>query len=494
LVLAAAARSPNWGLGPAGWPGFAYNSQHAATSAVPAQSLVRIKWSTPVDLQPPYSGSELLIHYGSPVITPKNTVVIPVKTVAGGGFRVEARHGLDGSLVWSLDTDYIVPPHNWFPECGPTLTPAGAVAIPASGGTVLLRANADTAGGASTRLVFFGASNYAADPATYDANVCINTPITTDRNGTLYFGFVVLGPTPINLQSGIARVTSDGVGAWVSATAAANDPNVVQVPNNCAPALGFTQGVLYVGARTGWAGGYLLCLDSATLSTVSKMHCVDPLTANDALLYDDGTASPTVTPDGQVFYGVLDNPLGSNHLRGWLLHFDAKLTHTLPPGAFGWDHTPSIVPRAGVPSYTGSSPYLLLTKYNNYVEGGGDGVNKVGVLDPGATQTDPVSGITVMREIMTIAGPTPDPGNIGPSSPNAVREWCINSAAVDWLGHAGLVNNEDGKLYRWDFTTNALTEVVTLTSGLGEAYTPTVIGPDGTVYAINNATLFAVGQ
>jgi hypothetical protein len=35
---------------------------------------------------------------------------------------------------------------------------------------------------------------------------------------------------------------------------------------------------------------------------------------------------------------------------------------------------------------------------------------------------------------------------------------------------------------------------VRLTSGIGEAYTPTVVGPDGTVYAINNATLFAVGR
>jgi hypothetical protein len=33
-----------------------------------------------------------------------------------------------------------------------------------------------------------------------------------------------------------------------------------------------------------------------------------------------------------------------------------------------------------------------------------------------------------------------------------------------------------------------------LTTGVSEAYTPTAIGVDGTVYAINNAILFAVGQ
>ena len=55
--------------------------------------------------------------------------------------------------------------------------------------------------------------------------------------------------------------------------------------------------------------------------------------------------------------------------------------------------------------------------------------------------------------------------------PNAVREWCINSAAVDPFTKSVLANNEDGKLYRWDLTSNTLSETNTLTSGLGEAYT-----------------------
>lgn len=97
-----------------------------------------------------------------------------------------------------------------------------------------------------------------------------------------------------------------------------------------------------------------------------------------------------------------------------------------------------------------------------------------------------------MQDVLTILGPTPDAEQF-PAYPNAVREWCINTAAVDPFTKAVLAGSEDGKLYRWDLTTNSFTEAVTLTAGLGEAYTPTVVGPDGHVYAINNATLFAVG-
>src|SRR5205085_714063 len=100
-------------------------------------------------------------------------------------------------------------------------------------------------------------------------------------------------------------------------------------------------------------------------------------------------------------------------------------------------------------------------------------------------------GATIMKEILTIAGVTPDE-EFG-SFPGAVREWCINTGVVDPATDSVLVNSEDGRLYRWNLGSNTLTEVVTISAGLGEAYTPTLIGPGGIVYAINNATLFAVG-
>jgi hypothetical protein len=200
-----------------------------------------------------------------------------------------------------------------------------------------------------------------------------------------------------------------------------------------------------------------------------------------------------VAPDGRVYYGFLEAPFGSNASRGWLMPFDSLLVSTGAPGAFGWDNTPSVVPVSAVPGYSGSSPYLLMCKYNFYASpGGGDGVNKIAVVDPNQTQIDSYSGTTVMKEIRVLANPTPDM-NYRPTYPNAVVEWCINTAVVDPASFSVLAGAEDGKLYRWHLGSNTFTETVVLTAGLGEAYTPTMCGPDGQVYAINNATLFAVG-
>ena len=475
------------------WPGLGRDAQHSAVATVTGQRPLHVRWSTPVDLAPQYSGDSLLIHYGSPLVTRRNTVIVTVKTGATDGFRLEGRRGDTGALVWSETTDYALPPHNWVPSVGPVLARGRTVLFPGAGGTVLRRSRPDRATGSVRRYAFYGIASYDADPATFAATVKVTTPLTADARGNVYFGFTALAGAPLGLQSGVARLSRSGKGTWIAAAVAAGDPTIGQVPYGAAPALSLDGRQVYVAvhASAGTSAGYLVVLDSATLAPLGRVRLRD---AKDptllARLADDGTASPTVGPDGDVYFGVL--PATANHLRGWMLHFSADLQTTKTPGAFGWDDTPSIVPSVAVASYAGGSPYLLLTKYNDYAGAGGTGQNRMAILDPFATMVDPISGATVMQEVLTVVGPTPDADF--PANPLAVREWCINTAAVDPLTRSAFVNNEDGKLYRWDLVTGTLADEVVLTPGLGEAYTPTLIGPDGTIYAINNATLFAVDE
>ena len=479
--------------GPA-WSGFAHDAQHSAQSVVATQSLIRIAWQTPVDLAPQFlPGNVLLAHYGSPVITANNTVIVPVKTGATGGFRVEARSGSNGGLIWSADIDYILPPHQWTPSFNPALSSAGRLFVPAAGGKLLLRDNADAATGSLQTAVFYGAAVYAAAPAQLDASVFINTPVTIDSQGNAFFGFIANAGNPAGLRSGIARLAADGSGRWAAASDLATDAAISKMATNCAPALSPDGSTLYVAVNIASVSGTvqrgsLLALDSTSLALKSRVALVDPQARVPARVSDDSTASPTVGPDGDVYYGVLEANFGTHNGRGWLLHFDATLGTTKTPGSFGWDDTASIVPVAMVPSYRGSSSYLLATKYNNYGGvGTGDGLNRMAVLDPNDAQAEAISSVAVMREVLTILGPTPE--SVGAT---AVKEWCVNTVAVDPLGSAVLVNSEDGYLYRWDLRSNSFTQRIQLTGGIGEAYTPTAIGADGAVYAVNTAVLFSI--
>src|SRR5262245_23418733 len=63
------------------WYGYGHDAQHTAVGAIASQDLVRIAWSTAVDLAPQYTQSgALLTHYGSPVVSTNNAIVFPVKT------------------------------------------------------------------------------------------------------------------------------------------------------------------------------------------------------------------------------------------------------------------------------------------------------------------------------------------------------------------------------------------------------------------------------
>lgn len=486
MGVCAAMLAPHAAAQTGAWLTHSHDEQHTALSTVQSQPFSKIHWHTPVDLFPP--GGTIFIHYGSPLVTAANTVIVPVKT-GTNSFRVEAHNGATGKRLWTQNTGYQAPGASFVPGMGPTIS-GNQLFVPDIAGRVLVRQNPDLAKGSVTRLYFYGAKNYRKNPTAYKQNVQIDTPLTTDAAGNLYFGFLVLGPTPLNLQSGVARIAPNGTGTWVAAASASGDPSISQVAISCAPALSTDGRVLYVAVDNG-SYGYLLALNSTTLALVNRVRLSDPSSGLDASLFDGSSAAPTVGPDGDVYFGVLENPFPNHNDRGWLLHYSSDLSQTKIPGSFGWDDTASIVPASLVSSYHGSSSYLLMTKYNNYGGvGTGDGHNRIAILDPNAIENDPVIPSTkVMKEVITILGVTPDP-----NYPGGVKEWCINAAAVDPFTKSILANSEDGKLYRWDLTSNTLSEVITLSTGIGEAYTPTVIGSDGTAYAINFAVLNAVGH
>ena len=178
--------------------------------------------------------------------------------------------------------------------------------------------------------------------------VQISTPLTADRLGNIYFGFTVApGTNPAGLVSGIAKVSYSGAGTWTSAVALTGDGNANQVALNCAPALNTTEMIVYVATSNGaeFGYGYLTSMTAAKLTPISHAALFDPATGDAATVSADSSASPVVGPDGDVYYGVLETPCcTSHHDRGWLLHFNSKLTTRQDPwfirlGRYGVGHS-----------------------------------------------------------------------------------------------------------------------------------------------------------
>jgi len=602
------------------WNNFGGNAQHTDVAQVAAQPIDHLLWEVPLDLAP--WGA---IHYGDPIFTANNVVVVPIKVTWGANnqgltnFFEVGINDVTGALLWStaptgsitgatnvgntivittnntnglvsgdsvtigdmngdtaantgssnktfvisnvtsnsftLDnvtgngtytgggmwvlststsasTSYIEPSYSWLPPDQAAYDPiSDRVYFPGPGGTIDYISNPDTATGVVTpvQVAFYGTSNYTANESAYNASIYINTPLTVDTLGNVYFGYEVTGSNPSGItKGGIARISASGAVTYESAFAAADTDG--QTPTDdgnwtaalgSAPALSNDGSMLYIGVDDGGyslsSGGehnsYLVGLNSTTLAPVYSVHLLDPTTGsgvpssgvqttgNGAGLIDQSSASPMVAPDGSVFFGVFGyNYDGS---RGSLLHFSGSLATEYAPGAFGWDDTASIIPTSMVPSYTGTSAYLILSKYNNYDVGGtdgGNGVNEIAILDPYATQPDPNydpeptgQPMQVMKQIMTLASPSPDKNAINSGYQDGVREWCTNGTAVDPATDSIFVNNEDGYTYQWNLGTNTITNAVEVTKGYGVPYTPTAISPNGEVFSDNGGTLFALG-
>ncbi len=471
------------------WAGYAGNAQHTAQAPARARALLHVHWTAALDKAPQGNGAISLAHYASPMFTAGGTLLLAVKEAPVNGWHVHAR-AFGFGMLWRMTTDYILPPHDWAPAFPMAITPQNIVYAAAAGGTIMRREAADAADGRRTRIAFYDIAAFWANAAAMTQSVMIDTPITADAAGNVYFGFVASAPNPAGLSSGIARISASGQGAWISAAHAAGDATMTQVAMGCAPALSPDGTTVYIALSNG-AAGALVGLDAATLAPKYKALLLDPASGAGAWISDDSSASPTVGPDGDIYYGVLENPYPAHNDRGWLLHFDATLRRAKTPGSFGWDETASVVPASAIPSYHGTSAYLLMTKDNNYRGiGTGDGRNRIAIVDPASASADPVlPAVPVMRSVEALLDPTPVPGAAG-----ATYAWCVNSAVVDTASGTVFAGSEDGMLYRWDLAANALTQSVQLTQPGPQAYAPSVVGPNGLIFAIANGTLYAAGR
>jgi hypothetical protein len=477
-------------------PTFAGNAQHTGFYNVPAQHLQRVCWSTSINLH----NTGAYTHYGAPLITPANTVVVPIKTT--NGFQICAFEAPTGRLKYTLLTDYAIPPADWGPVYQPVLASAESgirLYYAGAGGTVYSIDNpdSDTPGDPVQQCFYADLGTYYSNATTFARNTYINTPLTADATGAVFFGFRVLTnapPAPPGLTNGgFARIDSAGNATFVLATVIANDTRIGRPAQNSAPALSNDGATLYVCVKgtNSDSVSYLVGLDPMTLATKYRVQLVSPGPGALSIL-DNSTASPVVGPDGDVFFGVY-----GNFGHGYGLHFSPDLSTQMPPAAFGWDNTLAIVPTNMIPTYSGTSTYLLFSKYNNYAGKTGNGVNCMALLDPHATQLDPhpsPNPTIEMREVLTVIGCTPDSEYQSATYPIAVREWCINTAAVNPATQSVFAPSEDGRLYRWNLALNSLTEVITLGTGLGAPYVPTVVGPDGIIYTLNGGKLFSLGN
>ena len=82
---------------------FGGDAQHTGLYSAPAQRLQTVRWTTTIDLD----NSGAAAHYGAPLITAGNTVLVPVKTTEG--FQISAFAGATGRLKYTLDSDYLPP-------------------------------------------------------------------------------------------------------------------------------------------------------------------------------------------------------------------------------------------------------------------------------------------------------------------------------------------------------------------------------------------------
>jgi hypothetical protein len=229
---------------------------------------------------------------------------------------------------------------------------------------------------------------------------------------------------------------------------------------------------------------------------VGANYGVDPATnrLGGGRVLDDSSSSPTVAPDGSVYYGAYTS---YNYFQGHLMHFGANGSYLNAYG-FGWDTTPAI--------YAHDGTYSVITKDNHYGDSGSycfdetycpSDRNTYAPDYPEAyfiTQLTPNLAVEWQYQSHNTQSCSRDAnGNVTCVSDHpSFFEWCVNAPAVDSKGTV-FVNSEDGWLYSIG-QGGVVKDKIFQQLALGAAYTPASLGTDGKIYSQNSGHLFVIGK
>ena len=501
------------------WPTFGRDNQHTSSSPVGAQRMERERFS--VDLS---DCSSFQQHFGAPLITANNIVVIPIHGAScSRGQHVMRAYDVSGNVIWSMNSDFLHPPKlagaGWVPQYQPVLFgepgPTQRVYFAGPGGTIRWRDNLDQPSPITSGIVrYMGAQQYQDFEQQYIDTHFVNSGLMV-HDGALFYSVRIRSRLEYpNLPQGsfsiLVRVDVPTHSAAIvrDGPFIGGDNRFQRFPNQFTPAVSNDGLLVYWTVSNDSSNGpvRIVALNTTDLSVVHRAEVRDPRDSNRYMwLMEDSTAAPTIGPDGDVFLGLLGpNIRGQTRYSGWLLHWNRELNQVKTPGGFGWDDTATIVPSFSVPQYTGRSSYLLFLKFNDYLDReGGKGLHRLVIMDPNdETERDAKGSLTaqgqeifVMRDVLSILAPEPkEPLQCRiPSQPtNCFQprfEWCVNQGVFDRTTSSVFANNEDSYQYRWHLPTNTLAERFFMDTPQIEAYTPTSIGPDGAVYAINKGRM-----
>jgi hypothetical protein len=522
------------------WPQFGRDAAHTGYTSVPGQPfravLAAVTMDPFVEIERKLMGADLLIHYASPIID-------------GDDVFVEVKAGTYTATIWSTQTWGIqayrwegsklvarwTTMSSWKPvpftgDGGPTFEPVfqpvlanGFLYMPSSSGTIA-RVDRDTG----------AIIDYPGAIPSPDASAYVSGPLVVDASGNVYYNVIALArsgspwTTDIrdaylrkispagsftahyaNIVGGAPQPTARCLGAFADSELPwPPSPNAIpatvmcgsQRPGvNVAPAVA-ADGTIYTVSRahlnSRWAYVVALNPDMTPKWTTSlrdrfndgcavllppngtpggcragAFQGVDPSdnTIGAGRVYDDSSSSPLVAPDGSVFYGAYTR---YNYAQGHLMHFSSRGDY-LGAYPFGWDVTPAIAPH--------DNSWSVLTKENHYPIGSYCD-NEITCANV-RRANDPFGFfVTRLNPSLQVEWQLRNPND---------QEWCVNGPAIDRDGIA-YMNAEDGFLYSIN-PDGTLRQAISLTSAIGQAYTPVAIDDRGRVYAEKAGILFVVG-